>query len=113
MSPVEVEDALEEHPLVLEAAVIGVPSDLSEEDVKAFVAVADPAAADLAGLREWAAGRLTRFKVPRYIEAVTELPHTPTGRVAKHLLPRERTPGEADFDPGPMPASASGQGGGR
>jgi crotonobetaine/carnitine-CoA ligase len=109
MSPVEVEEALEEHPMVLEAAVVGVPSDLSEEDVKAFVVVVDPAAADLAGLREWAAGRLTKFKVPRFIETVEELPYTPTGRVAKHLLPRERTSGEVDFDPGPVPASASGQ----
>ena len=110
MAPVEVEEALEEHPMVLEAAVIGVPSDLSEEDVKAFVVLAS-AAPDLAVLREWAAGRLTRFKVPRYIEAVEELPHTPTGRVAKHLLPRERTPGEVDFDPGPVPASSAGKAG--
>jgi crotonobetaine/carnitine-CoA ligase len=105
MAPVEVEETLEQHPTVLEAAVIGVPSDLGEEDVKAFVVVDDPAAADLAGLHEWAAGRLTRFKVPRYIEVVAELPHTPTGRMAKHLLPRERTPREIDFDPGPVPAS--------
>ena len=53
---------------------------------------------DLAAIRDHAAQQLTRFKVPRYIEAVEELPHTPTGRVAKHELPRERTPDEHDFD---------------
>ena len=105
VAPVEIEEALEGHPQVLEAAVIGVPSDLSEEDIKAFVAVADPAAADLAGIRDWAAERLARFKLPRYLEAVAELPHTPTGRVAKHRLPHDRTPDELDLEPAPAGGS--------
>ena len=87
------------HPDVVEAAVVGVPSELSEEEVKAFVVLrtdrAEPGA-DLAAIRAWAAERLSRFKVPRYLEAVPELPHTPTGRVAKHELSRDRTPGEWD-----------------
>ena len=95
VSPVEIEEALMSHPDVAEAAVVGVPSDLSEEEIKAFVTPAD---VDLAAVRDWAAGRLTRFKVPRYLEAVAELPHTPTGRVAKPELPRERTDAETDFD---------------
>ena len=85
------------HPDVLEAAVVGVPSELSEEEIKAFVMVADPAAVDLAAVRATAADRLTPFKVPRYLEAVTDLPRTPTGRIAKHQLDRERTDQEADF----------------
>jgi carnitine-CoA ligase len=96
LSPAEVEEALAAHPDVAEVAVIGVPSDLSEEEVKAFVVAAPGAAADPAVLHGWAAERLTRFKVPRYIELIDELPHTPTGRVAKHKLPRERTAGEWD-----------------
>jgi crotonobetaine/carnitine-CoA ligase len=96
LSPAEVEEALAAHPDVAEVAVIGVPSDLSEEEVKAFVVAAPGAAADPAALHAWAAERLTRFKVPRYIELIPELPHTPTGRVAKHQLPRERTADEWD-----------------
>jgi crotonobetaine/carnitine-CoA ligase len=95
LSPAEVEEALAAHPDVAEVAVIGVPSDLTEEEVKAFV-VAAGAAADPAALHAWAAERLTRFKIPRYIELIPELPHTPTGRVAKHRLPRERTADEWD-----------------
>ena len=38
------------------------------------------------------------FKVPRYYEVVDELPHTPTGRLAKHQLPPERTADEIDMD---------------
>ena len=97
VAPGEIEDALLTHPDVLEAAVVGVPSDLSEEDIKAFVLVGDPAAADLGEIRACAAAVLTPFKLPRYLEAVTDLPRTPTGRVAKHRLDRDRTAQEADF----------------
>jgi crotonobetaine/carnitine-CoA ligase len=97
VAPAEIEEALASHPDVVDAAVVGVPSDLSEEEIKGFVVVHDPAQADLTAIRAHAAGRLTRFKVPRYLEAVTELPLTPTGRVAKHRLDRERTELEVDF----------------
>lgn len=97
LAPAEVELALEEHPGVIEAAVVGVESELSEEEVKAFVVVAVGEPLDLAELRDHAAERLARFKVPRYWEIVADLPHTPTGRIAKHQLPRERTPVEVDL----------------
>jgi crotonobetaine/carnitine-CoA ligase len=105
LSPVEVEAALELHPEVAEAAVVGVPSDLSEEEVKAFVVLAEDASSSVAELRDFVAGRLAPFKVPRYFEVVEDLPHTPTGRIAKHELPRDRTDAERDLDP--QPASPS------
>lgn len=98
LSPVEVESVLERHPAVVEAAVVGVPSDLSEEEVKAFVVLSEDTLASLEELRDFVAGRLAPFKVPRYFEIVQELPHTPTGRIAKHELPRDRTDAEADLD---------------
>jgi crotonobetaine/carnitine-CoA ligase len=98
LSPAEVEAALERYPAVVEAAVIAVPSELSEDEVKAFVVAAEEAAADPAELHEFASTQLARFKVPRYFEVVDELPHTPTGRIAKHKLPTERTPTEVDME---------------
>jgi crotonobetaine/carnitine-CoA ligase len=98
VAPAEIEEALADHPDVHEVAVVGVPSELSEEEIKAFLLVADPAEADLAAIREHAAAQLAPFKVPRYLEAVAELPHTPTGRIAKHQLSRERNDREVDFD---------------
>jgi crotonobetaine/carnitine-CoA ligase len=98
VAPAEIEEALMSHPDVVEAAVIGVPSELSEEEIKGFVVARGEADADLAAIRAWAAERLTRFKVPRYLEAVGELPHTRTGRVAKHRLATDRTDEETDFD---------------
>jgi crotonobetaine/carnitine-CoA ligase len=98
VAPAEIEEVLVSHPDVLEAAAVGVPSELSEEEIKAFVVVRDPADSELPGIRAWAAARLTRFKVPRYLEAVAELPHTATGRVAKHRLDRGRSADEIDFE---------------
>jgi crotonobetaine/carnitine-CoA ligase len=98
LSPLEVEEAIAEHPDVLEAAVVGVPSELTEEDVKAYVVPAPGRTLDFADLRSWTAERLSAFKVPRFWEQVEALPRTPTSRVAKHQLPRERTDAEYDAE---------------
>ncbi len=98
LSPAEVEAALERHPDVVEAAVVGVESDLSEEDVKAFVVPAPGSTPDLLVLKAHAAEHLARYKVPRWWEVVDELPHTATDRIAKHQLPKGRTGQEVDLD---------------
>jgi carnitine-CoA ligase len=107
LSPLEVEDVLNAHPAVLECAVVGVPSELSEEEVKAFVV---PAAGvtqlDFAELRSFAAARLASFKVPRYWQQVAALPRTPTARVAKHRLPAGHPDGEYDAESASASASA-------
>jgi crotonobetaine/carnitine-CoA ligase len=98
LSPAEVEGVLEQHDDIAEAAVVGVPSELSEEDVKAFVVAAPGRAIDVRTVHAFARERLARFKVPRYFEVVEELPHTPTGRLAKHQLPHDRTATEVDME---------------
>ena len=98
LSPLEVEEVLASHDTVAEAAVIGVPSELSEEDIKAFVVAAPGRTIDPAVLHAFALTRLARFKVPRYFEVVDDLPHTPTGRLAAHQLPPERTTKEIDME---------------
>jgi crotonobetaine/carnitine-CoA ligase len=99
LSPAEVEDVVAAHPDVLECAVVGVPSELTEEDVKAFVVAVPGRALDFEALRAWAAERLTAFKVPRYWQALDALPRTPTARVAKHQLPSGHPPEEYDSQP--------------
>ncbi len=96
LSPSEVERVLEDHPAVAVAAVIGVPSDLSEEDVKAFVILESGSVASPAELFEWSEQRLPPYKCPRYLEIVTGMPTTDNHKVAKSRLPRERTAGETD-----------------
>lgn len=84
----EVETAATRHPQVLEAAAIGIPSDLGEEDV-ALIIVPNEVAPDPAELRQFLAGDLPRFAVPRYIDIVDSLPKTPSERIAKGEV-RER-----------------------
>jgi carnitine-CoA ligase len=98
LSPLEVEEVLESHPAVLESAVVGVPSELSDEEVKAFLVAAPGQRLDFGELRGYAAGRLAAFKVPRYWQQVDELPRTATARVAKHRLPDGHPPGEYDAE---------------
>jgi len=107
LSPAEVEEALASHPSVLEVAVVGVPSELSEEEVKAFVVPAPGFSLDFAALRAHAATLLASYKVPRYWQAVDELPHTPTTRVAKHLLPQGHPPEEWDAEGPGRPRTGS------
>jgi crotonobetaine/carnitine-CoA ligase len=98
LSPLEVEEVLQDHPAVQECAVVGVPSELSEDDVKAFVVAANGLIPDFVELRTFAAARLAAYKVPRYWQLIDELPRTPTARVAKHRLPAGHQPGEYDAD---------------
>ena len=85
---------------MLECAVVGVPSELSEEEVKAFVVPA-PGRDSRTSPRcaRSPPRRLAAFKVPRYWQLISELPRTPTARVAKHRLPRGHPPGEWDAEP--------------
>lgn len=98
MSPAEIEDAIANHPDVLEVAVVAVPSELTEDEVKAFVVAAAGCQLDFADLHEWTAAQLSAFKVPRFWQAVDRLPRTPTERVAKHRLPQGHPPDEYDAE---------------
>jgi carnitine-CoA ligase len=98
LSPTEVEEALASHPSVLECAVIGVPSDLTEEEIKAFIVPTPGTSVDFAVLRAHAAQLLAPYKVPRFWQLIGQLPRTPTARVAKHRLPIERTATEWDAE---------------
>ena len=90
ISSQEVEDTIKAHPTVLDCAVIAVPSDLGEDDVKAYVTPRADATVDPEQIVHWCAARLAYFKVPRYFEVRDDLPRTPSMRVRKDILRRER-----------------------
>ena len=84
----EVEAALLEHPLVIEASVYGVPDDRLGEEVGATWFGAE--SLNEADLREFLTDRLARFKVPKYLaKADKPLPRTASGKILKRQL-RER-----------------------
>jgi o-succinylbenzoate---CoA ligase len=88
VAPTEVEGALEEHPHVLEAAVIGRADERWGEAVTALVVVADPdAAVDGEALRAHCAARLAPYKVPKQIALVAgPLPRTRSGKLLRREL---------------------------
>ena len=98
LSPAEVEEAIAAHPDVLECAVVGVPSELSEEEIKAYVVAVPGRELDFAALKAWTAERVSAFKVPRFWQALDALPRTPTARVAKHQLPSGHSDQEWDSE---------------
>jgi long-chain acyl-CoA synthetase len=82
----EVQTALEEHPDVLEAAVLGLPDERKGEVPVAVVRLVAGSLADAAGLVAFAKERLSDYKVPRRIVVVDELPRTGTNKVQKTEL---------------------------
>lgn len=82
----EVEQILSEHPAVREVAVIGVPSELTDEDIAAFIVPHPGSNLDAEECIAWCRGRVASFKVPRYVWLVDSFPKTETLRVEKHQL---------------------------
>lgn len=97
ISSFEVEEVVEAHPAVLEAAAFGVPSELTEEEVMVCAALRSDAALTPSELIAWCEARMARHMVPRFIEFVTALPRTPTEKVEKYRL-RERGVTEQTWD---------------
>lgn len=119
ISCVEVEQALMRSDEIAECAVIAVPDELFGEEAKVFVQLApgiSPSRETAQRLIDHAKQRLARFKVPRYVEFVDNLPKTPSERVAKGQLkdpatapigemydfPHQRTPQSTNESAGPQ-----------
>jgi carnitine-CoA ligase len=99
VSSMEVESVINAHPKVLESAVIGVPSDLYDDDVKAYLILKPGETLDPIEIVQWCKERLAYFKVPRYVEFRAEFPKTPTHRVQKYKLKEEKQDSTKDcFD---------------
>ncbi|HEY3759951.1 MAG TPA: acyl-CoA synthetase [Solirubrobacteraceae bacterium] len=84
--PREVEDLLADHPQIEEAAVIGVPDDEFGQRLKAFVVTREDADLDEDTIKEYVKQNLARYKVPREVVFVAELPRNATGKVLKREL---------------------------
>jgi carnitine-CoA ligase len=97
VSSLELEQAIDRHPAVVESAVHAVASELGEDDIK--VCIVARAQMDAADLFDFFKNNLPYFAIPRYVEFLDALPRNGVGRVMKHKL-REvgNTPGTWDFD---------------
>jgi fatty-acyl-CoA synthase len=84
--PVEIENALVEHPEVAQAAVVGVPDERWGEAAVAVVVPVVDTAPDPASLEAYLRERMAGFKVPRRWVLVDDLPRTASGKVQKHVV---------------------------
>ncbi|WP_409496774.1 acyl-CoA synthetase [Amycolatopsis sp. cmx-11-12] len=84
--PIEVENLLVEREDVIEAAVVGVDDPEFGQRLKAFVVRAEKSDLDVDGVREYVKANLARYKVPREVEFLDELPRNATGKVLRNKL---------------------------
>jgi acyl-CoA synthetase (AMP-forming)/AMP-acid ligase II len=86
VSAKEIEDAIAEHPAVLEVAVIGIPDELLGDKLRAFVVVRDGATLEAPALGAFLKDRIAAYKIPDDIQFRTDLPRSSAGKVLKEAL---------------------------
>lgn len=84
--PLEIENLLAEHPAVVEASLIAVPDETFGQRLRAFVVREPGSTLDAAGVRDFVKLNLARYKVPRDVVFLDELPRNATGKVLKNTL---------------------------
>jgi crotonobetaine/carnitine-CoA ligase len=85
----EVEYVISLHPAVQEVAVVGVPDEVRDEAVLAFVIVRPGASCGASDVIDWCAGKLSAFKVPGAVRFVPDFPRTSLGKVQKNILKQQ------------------------
>ncbi|MBB2893650.1 AMP-binding protein [Flexivirga oryzae] len=91
IASIEVEQALQRHPAVVDAAVIGVPDERWGEVPKAYVVLRQDAQATEAELIDHVKTLLARYKAPKSVDIRPSLPKTATGKIRKNELKEEAT----------------------
>jgi fatty-acyl-CoA synthase len=86
ISSIEIESVLLRHPAVREVAVVGLPDEKWGESPHAFVVLAEGVSVEPEALREFVRQNIARFKVPKAVHFVDELPKTATGKIQKFVL---------------------------
>ncbi|WP_240630860.1 AMP-binding protein [Mycolicibacterium sp. GF69] len=97
VSSVELERVVMLHPAVAEAAAVGVPSELGEDDIFVVMTLRPGATLDFGELLDFCAARMPYFCVPRYLEVLEEIPKNVIGRIRKDVL-RSRGLGATAWD---------------
>ena len=87
----DVESVFAQHDAVAEVALVGVPSELGEDELKLFVRLREGASITPPDLLRWCSGKLPHFQIPRYVEFIDAFPKTPTQRIQKKELSRSVT----------------------
>ena len=91
--PRNVEDAIRQHPAVLDVAVVGIPDPTRGQVVKAYVVLAEDTRLSEVALQDFLADKLSPVEIPRLIEFRANLPKSTTGKVLKRAVTRHADSG--------------------
>jgi fatty-acyl-CoA synthase len=89
--PAEIENVLYEHPAIRDVAVLGVPDERWGEVGRAYVVVRPGETVDQAEIERFLDGRLARYKVPKSVVTVDQLPRNASGKLLKKELRADLT----------------------
>jgi fatty-acyl-CoA synthase len=104
--PAEIEKVLHTHPRVFDAAIIGIPDEKWGEVGKAFIVLKPGGTVSNGEILEFLKGKVAKYKIPKCVEYVEELPKTASGKIQKFLLKERHKTGSTKFQ-GPASAGAT------
>ena len=84
--PAEIEKVLHTHPKIFDAGIVGVPDEKWGEVGKAFVVLKPGETMSNGEVFEFLKGKVAKYKIPKYVEYIEELPKTASGKIQKFLL---------------------------
>ncbi|QBP39950.1 AMP-binding protein [Paenisporosarcina antarctica] len=84
--PREIEEFLYQHPSIQDVQVVGVPDPKYGEELMAWIITKDGLTIDAEEIREYCKGKISRHKIPRYIQFTDAYPMTASGKIQKYLL---------------------------
>jgi fatty-acyl-CoA synthase len=84
--PREIEEFLYRHPKILDVQVIGVPDSVYGEEVMAWIILKEGESADAEEIKEFCYGKISKHKIPKYMEFTSSYPMTASGKIQKYRL---------------------------
>jgi fatty-acyl-CoA synthase len=84
--PREIEEFLYAHPKILDVQVVGIPDEIYGEEVMAWIILKEGVTATSEEMREYCNGKISKHKIPKYIEFIDAYPMTASGKIQKYLL---------------------------
>jgi fatty-acyl-CoA synthase len=84
--PAEIEKVLHTHPKIFDAGIVGVPDEKWSEVGKAFIVLKPGETMGNGEVFEFLKGKVAKYKIPKYVEYIEELPKTASGKIQKFLL---------------------------
>ncbi len=95
--PAEVEKVIHSHPKVFDVAIVGVPDEKWGEVGKAYIALKPEEAMGSEEIFEFLKGKVAKYKIPKYVEFIEELPKTASGKIQKFILKEGHKTGSTKF----------------